>query len=299
MTSDKFCLKWNDFATNVAATLKEAREDKEFFDVTLACEENLVEAHRLVISASSPFFRNILKQHSHQHPLIYLKGVKYSDLLAVLNFMYVGEVNVEQQDLTNFLSLAEELKVKGLTQGKDDQLSSPPKSLHNSSFQNLQTKKSTKQNIVSQSLKKFSSENQQLGVKREPGLHGRPNVQQTNFTPSDSNIVAVSDNLNSDLAAYDGYEDDAAIAYDQASMEQGSTMSHDDVINSLMVVLASSEYQCSVCGHSSRNKSNLQKHIDAKHITQDPIFCQFCQKQYPSKNALQSHISRYHNSNRF
>merc|ERR1712029_668946 len=56
-----------------------------------------------------------------QHPLLYLKGVKYRELVAVLNFMYQGEVNVAQDDLNTFLSVAEELQVKGLTQGNNGQ----------------------------------------------------------------------------------------------------------------------------------------------------------------------------------
>ena len=57
--------------------------------------------------------RAVLRRNPHQHPLLYLKGVKYADLESVLNFMYHGEVNVAQDDLNSFLAVAEELKVKG------------------------------------------------------------------------------------------------------------------------------------------------------------------------------------------
>jgi len=114
-TPEKFSLKWNDFQSNISVAFQELREDKEFFDVTLACEENQVQAHKVILSACSPFFRTILKRNKHEHPLLYLKGVKYSDIVAVLNFMYHGEVNVAQEELNSFLAVAEELKVKGLT----------------------------------------------------------------------------------------------------------------------------------------------------------------------------------------
>jgi hypothetical protein len=58
-------------------------------------------------------FRNVLRRHPHQHPLLYLKGVKYKELVSVLNFMYQGEVNIAQEELNSFLAVAEELKVKG------------------------------------------------------------------------------------------------------------------------------------------------------------------------------------------
>ena len=112
---EKFCLKWNEFESNVSTAFRELRDDKDFFDVTLACEGNQVEAHKVILSACSPFFRSVLKRNPHSHPLLYLKGIKYEDVLAILNFMYNGEVNIAQDGLNSFLAVGEELQVKGLT----------------------------------------------------------------------------------------------------------------------------------------------------------------------------------------
>ena len=117
-SSEKFCLRWNDFESNVSSAFREIREEKDFFDVTLACDDDSqIQAHKVIIAACSPFFRNILRKNSHPSPLLYLKGVKYKELVSVLNFMYMGEVNVAQDDLNSFLAVAEDLRVKGLTQG--------------------------------------------------------------------------------------------------------------------------------------------------------------------------------------
>jgi len=115
-SAEKFCLRWNDFESNISVAFRELREDKDFFDVTLACDDDQIQAHKVILSACSPFFRSVLRKNPHQHPLLYLKGVKYADLLAVLNFMYHGEVNVAQEELNSFLAVAEDLRVKGLTQ---------------------------------------------------------------------------------------------------------------------------------------------------------------------------------------
>merc|ERR1712179_792553 len=125
MESDKFCLKWNDFESNISTAFRDLREDKDFFDVTLACDDEQIEAHKVILSACSPFFKTILKRNRHAHPLLYLRGVKYSDLLSVLNFMYHGEVNVAQEDLNSFLAVAEDMKVKGLTQNNQNSSSKP------------------------------------------------------------------------------------------------------------------------------------------------------------------------------
>jgi len=127
-SAEKFCLRWNDFESNISVAFRELREDKDFFDITLACDDDQIQAHKVILSACSPFFRSVLRKNPHQHPLLYLKGVKYADLLAVLNFMYHGEVNVAQDELNSFLAVAEDLRVKGLTQnnaGASDKSSKP------------------------------------------------------------------------------------------------------------------------------------------------------------------------------
>merc|ERR1711974_349998 len=115
-----------DFESNFSSAFRELRDDKDFFDVTLACDDEQIQAHKVILSACSPFFRNILRRNPHQHPLLYLKGVKYKELLSVLNFMYQGEVNVAQEELNSFLAVAEDLRVKGLTQNSSS--SDKPKS---------------------------------------------------------------------------------------------------------------------------------------------------------------------------
>ena len=119
-SSEKFCLRWNDFETNISVAFRELREEKDFFDVTLACDDSQLQAHKVILSACSPFFRNVLRKNPHQHPLLYLKGVKYKELQSVLNFMYMGEVNVAQEELNSFLAVAEDLRVKGLTQNNSE-----------------------------------------------------------------------------------------------------------------------------------------------------------------------------------
>jgi len=117
-SSDNFCLRWNDFESNISTSFRELREDSEFFDVSLCCDNgtDVVPAHKVILAACSPLFRKILsRQKNQQNPFLYLKGIHLKELQAVLNFMYHGEVNVAQDSLNNFLAVAEELAVKGLT----------------------------------------------------------------------------------------------------------------------------------------------------------------------------------------
>ena len=100
MNSGKFCLKWDDFQGNVTGSFRELKED--FCDVTLASEGNhQIEAHRVILSAASPLLRDTLSNSKHSHPLLFMRKIH-------------GEVEILQEDLDKFLSLAEELELKGL-----------------------------------------------------------------------------------------------------------------------------------------------------------------------------------------
>ena len=114
--SEKLCLKWNDYKENINSAFGKLREDKEFTDVTLVCEDGqLIEGHKVILATLSPFFENILQKSKHPHPLIYLKGFQSKDLASILDFLYLGEANVFQEDLDSFLAIAQEIKLKGLT----------------------------------------------------------------------------------------------------------------------------------------------------------------------------------------
>jgi hypothetical protein len=134
-SAEKFCLRWNDFEANVSRSFAGIRESHHFFDVTLTTDDDDdraedLRAHKVILSACSEFFRNILVKESmsaHPNPLIYLRGISSQELRYVLDFMYHGEVNVAQDELDKFLEVAETLKIKGLTQNNESS-SSPPSS---------------------------------------------------------------------------------------------------------------------------------------------------------------------------
>ena len=94
-TSEKFCLKWNDFQENVNTAFADLRKDSDFTDVTLACQDgHKIEAHKVILAASSPFFQNLFKKNKHAHPLIYMRGMNAEDLLSIVDFLYHGEANI-------------------------------------------------------------------------------------------------------------------------------------------------------------------------------------------------------------
>ena len=114
-SDEKLCLQWNDFSENIRSAFGRLRDDLDFTDVTLACEDGqLIEAHRFALISSSPLFFELLKNLKHPHPMIYMRGVKSENLKTILDFVYCGETNVFEKELDVFLALAEELQLKGL-----------------------------------------------------------------------------------------------------------------------------------------------------------------------------------------
>jgi len=109
-----YSVSWPDHATDRNSSIKGMLEKQSFVDVTIACDDDQVEAHKVLISAASPFFQKILERNPHAHPLLYLRGTLKKDVSAVLDFIYSGETSVPVNDFESFMSLAKDLEVKGL-----------------------------------------------------------------------------------------------------------------------------------------------------------------------------------------
>ena len=100
-------LKWKTSQPNLAATLKDILSHHTFTDVTLVSDDQTeIQAHKLVLSACSPILKNILMSHSNNHPVLVMSGFKHQDLLSIIEFMYLGEVKVDQDKMDDFFDIA-------------------------------------------------------------------------------------------------------------------------------------------------------------------------------------------------
>ena len=115
MAPEMVAVSWNDFTTTASNTVRNLYCDHDFVDVTIACEgEKQIKAHKVILSSSSSFFRNILVQNPHEHPLICLAGVKYDQIQKIVEYMYLGEVKIAQTDVSTFIELGRELQIGGI-----------------------------------------------------------------------------------------------------------------------------------------------------------------------------------------
>ncbi|XP_076374145.1 uncharacterized protein LOC143258666 isoform X2 [Tachypleus tridentatus] len=116
MGTQQFCLKWNNHHSNMLSVFEQLLSNEALVDVTLACEGVSIKAHKVVLSACSPFFQTLFVDNPCKHPIVIMKDMRYVDLKAIIDFIYHGEVNVSQDQLSALLKTAETLKVKGLAE---------------------------------------------------------------------------------------------------------------------------------------------------------------------------------------
>eukprot|EP00092_Neocalanus_flemingeri_P041853 GFUD01045587.1.p1 GENE.GFUD01045587.1~~GFUD01045587.1.p1 ORF type:complete len:337 (-),score=63.10 GFUD01045587.1:112-1122(-) len=330
-STEKFCLRWNDFESNISVAFQELREDKDFFDVTLACDDEQIQAHKVILSACSPFFRQILKRNRHEHPLLYLKGVKYIDLMSVLNFMYHGEVNVAQDELNSFLAIAEDLKVKGLTQNKSDnvpkqkqeireipvpkpQPRAPPERLELTPpppkrQRPIQVPEPIIHIPVAPSYHQDDEIQEVVPVKSEPISH--PQEAQIISDPHPANHIVVDANVDNSMSMYEenyneyeNYEEGNDAAYDGSMMTVANADANKDfhktMIWSKIEKLGTGTYQCRECGltKSSSGLTALKNHIEAKHLSGLVEYhCAICGKILPNSNQYNKHLTKHRSEN--
>jgi len=325
-TNEKFCLRWNDFESNISLAFREIREEKDFFDCTLSCGSRQLQAHKIILSACSPFFRSVLKQNPHQHPLLYLKGVTFTDLQAVLNFMYHGEVNIAQEELNSFLAVAEELQVKGLTQNNPPPSSTPrqqkaaqqedsTKNKHHPG-QGSRQPPATAQPVYQPDQEEVEEVPHLAAVKIEP-QQAAPFTQDTAVRPGGYHHQekTIPDNIGMEVVpsyheeGYDDYGDYEGQAYQgghgqhfteqdfgQTELTTGQKDLDRDIDSQIdkYILNINNEWTCTECGKSVKNRVHLRNHIEAQHIVTPGFPCDICGFVSKTRPALRGHKDYNH-----
>ena len=243
---DKFCLKWNDFQTNVSKTFSTLRKEQDFLDITLLSDDGeAVSAHKVVLSASSEFFKGVLRKADHSKPMIYLNGVEYKVLKHILDYIYEGEVQLYQEDLDSFLDVAQKLKINGLIEGQEEKES----------------------NLHHNDEKIENKENTQGSCTKDIELI--PNHEMKNKNCKVDRTVSVVAQQGSNVY------DEAKRAVDQLVMKVGdiwvcktcdkSTKTSCDIRKHAEIHIEGLSFPCQLCGDTFRSRQILKHHKIKKH----------------------------------
>ena len=281
--AEKLFLKWDEFKRNFSSAFGNFRGDNDLMDVTLACADGQqMEAHKVILAASSPTFQDIFRRNKHPHPLIFMTGTKSSDMSSILDFLYFGETSIPQIDLESFLALAEQLQLDGLM--------GPPSDMAmeqnvNQSFpeRNFELKENT--NTVSgwnsrgsspiKDASKETLKDEDDSIKKDSTVGKEYLPPAETSTDSIKNPVVMQKNFH------------GVLDLEVRSMME---MTQNRIRNGLS---KRRSYLCKTCGKEGHG-SNIKKHIEANHLEGLSVPCNLCEKMFRSRNGLSQHKVIYH-----
>ena len=115
MHPEKYSLTWHTFSDHLRSMMKELMMNEDFSDVTLVTEDKKqIKANINILSACSPVFKDILKKEKNSSAIMYLRGVQYSEIESILQFIYLGEATFYEERMDEFISVAKSLEIKEL-----------------------------------------------------------------------------------------------------------------------------------------------------------------------------------------
>ena len=256
-------MKWNDFEKNVCTSFSKLRQESGLFDITLVSSDHQqVSAHRLVLSASSEFFKNIFYNNTHTHPLLYLDCVDSDEIHHMLDYIYQGEVQILKYDVDRFLEVAKKFKLDGLLVNNGEVMDintdvdmEKKNQTSNEQQNNVPEKHETTQNmIVNEKSRKIES----IEADTPPAL---PNPSYQPPTPT----------LRAD------YNAEVELKFEELIVREGK------------------KYTCTVCNKSMMNKMNMRMHLEI-HLTGISFDCSLCEKSFRKSSTRKQHMARHHSS---
>jgi len=273
---ESFHLKWDEFPSTMSSSFSKYKENNDFCDVTIACDDKEIQVHKVIISAGSLFFERILRKNSHPHPWLYLSGVKSRELEAILEFMYSGETKIAEDNMVGFLEKAKELEIQGLSGWNGNDVDPPPK-------------EKTPDDQLNKSIEK---------EKLTETTPGRESKKQTHDDSSNINVESLLE-IKDEPAEGENSDSEMVELLPLAGGAKSSNQSANDdskLNNSFMeeeIMKSDGVFTCKKCGKTAKTKQNIRKHIEI-HLEGQSYPCYVCGKEFKTNNSLHFHISKSH-----
>ena len=331
-TSEMCCLKFKEFQHNVNTVFESLRDDPDLYDVNLACEDgHQVMANHIILTTSSPVLKNILGGKKHAHTIVYMRGIKSEDLMALVEFLYYGKIKIYPKNLNSFFKLAEEFKVKGLLEAEEGELNHETNTFPEQSWVN-DTQSSINGTVIPihkpLTPKKLCYEGQllseiipksplsQTSIKSETmiatkialpfeKLHSEEKlVVKTTLDTSPLNMFTKSGTQNATmtLSVFDKLLSEITATVPKQRFS-GALKDLDSIVETMMgqdkTVMKDHQqarfkvYLCKVCGKEGQH-NQIKDHIEVNHIEGVSVPCNFCDKVFRSRSALKTHTYRNH-----
>eukprot|EP00092_Neocalanus_flemingeri_P009466 GFUD01010186.1.p1 GENE.GFUD01010186.1~~GFUD01010186.1.p1 ORF type:complete len:284 (-),score=69.96 GFUD01010186.1:87-938(-) len=270
MTPGMIALSCKEFTTNASNTVRNLYSDQHFIDVTIACDdEQIIKAHKVILSSSSSFFRHVLVENPHEHPLICLTGVKFDQMQQIIEFIYLGEVRIAEEEVNSFIELGRELEIGGIIDQQFEQDTSMEVEV-------------PEKNIASSIADSDSCDPLQV----------KEIIPLDDVKAEDFPIVDIKEEFDEDLEAPKVLRKERKFGCNKcdftsvhyASVRKHKISKHEGI-----------KYQCDKCEKRFTDSSTLLRH--KKSIHDGVVYrCDICQKTFSDGSALTRHTKTQHYS---
>ena len=259
---------WSNFNDQTRCTFNKLIEDTDFLDVTLVTDDNKqIKAHKVILSACSPLFKKILATNPHQHPLLFLKGISSCSLGSILQFIYLGEVNISIDNLDSFIQASDELKIIGMLDSEAQDENLMPKRSHSG----VKRKR------------KASSENKQPNIHDVlADIQTVLNVENEEQVPID-HVVDVDDDIVEIVQNSDVTVETEFLFCDKCDYETHNSLDYSEHMRTSHV----NDIPCKECKFRAKDNNELKNHILNEH---QGLPCNYCRKRFSDLSFLRKHV---------
>ena len=324
MSNDLVQLCWRDFGTHISGALKNLRNDDSLCDITLVCEDGVIRAHRVILSACSSFFCRVVgNTYYHIHPLLYLRGVCTRVLANIVDYMYMGVVKVRQEDLSDLLRLASDLKVHGLTTSTQQETPENENSYEVPSTEVVIKKKMMKR-VLEEVSNKSADMNKLVSVEVAADVGEDNEAEDGNSEIEEDSTSEIEDGSEMEVGSANTAEDSEEEDGSRDEEENISVLKlkedkkkpsvndinleappHDDtnkekildeMVDTLVIRTKTKlgvSYECRVCNKTLKEKNLIRRHAET-HIKGFSHMCDYCGKFYKNRASLRVHMSISH-----
>ncbi|XP_047482822.1 protein tramtrack, beta isoform-like isoform X8 [Penaeus chinensis] len=214
MDGELLSLKWNNHRTTFYHVISGLRNKETYTDVTLACEGKFYPVHKLVLSTCSEYFSDIFERTPCKNPVVVLKDIQCRDIEFLLDYMYIGEVNVRQNELSSLIKAAECLRIKGLAVPDEEPKKASSNSVSTSGVQQSARQRPEQPSPPAKRRKADDRRATSLGTEHSPG---RPPGDPTPASPDRQSHPQHQHSSTADLGS----------AREQPEQQQGGDVSTD------------------------------------------------------------------------
>ena len=266
-----YSLSWPEVESERTKALSSMLTSGEFTDVTIACDDDQIKAHKVVLSAASEVFQNIFRRNQHKHPLLYFFGVTKQQMEAVLDFIYSGDTKVPMEELDTFLNIAKSLQIKGLVGSHSDQDDS-------NTLEENKTLDSTTNSFEFPNL----DESRIMHEKSEALVHEDKHEEEEANISHQKNIISKPSMIEYSSGV-------TTLKVDDLKNENNQEL--DQRVNSLLVKSDTGSWSCKECSYAAVKKSHVKEHVE-EHITGFSHYCKVCSKTYYKRVNLRMHQNK-------